>query len=81
MSDDTDDGERGDDGATADDETARGADRPEELDTRERDDDEAQGDEELPPEAREDDDYYEDKYDEAREVANPDQHRDDEPYD
>ncbi|MFB6081311.1 MAG: hypothetical protein ABEJ67_00685 [Halanaeroarchaeum sp.] len=38
-------------------------------------------DEEVPPGVRDDEDRFEDKYDEAREVANPDQHRDDPEYD
>jgi hypothetical protein len=69
-----------DDGATAesDSETPRGAPKPDELDDRRAD---AETDDELPPETREEDDAYEDEYGEAREIANPDQHRDDEAYD
>ncbi|AXG11591.1 hypothetical protein [Haloplanus rubicundus] len=66
-----------DSGATAEDETPRGAPKPEELDGRE--DGEESG-EDIPPEAREEKEY-DDEYVEAREIANPDQHRDDEAYD
>ncbi|MFB6113420.1 MAG: hypothetical protein ABEJ58_04865 [Halodesulfurarchaeum sp.] len=66
-------------GATAEDETPRGAEEPETLEDRgETGDGEEQ--EDIPPEARDDSDQYRDKYDEAREVANPDQHRDEESY-
>lgn len=59
-------------------ETARGAAKPPGLDGRGESGDE---DDTPPPEAHDETDHYEDKYGEAREIANPDQHRDDEPYD
>lgn len=67
-----------DDGATPDGETARGAPAPEAMDGRET----ADGADEMPPEVSEADGAkYEDRYDEARGTANPDQHRDEEAYD
>jgi hypothetical protein len=39
-----------------------------------------QSEADIPPEAR-DEKEYDDEYGEAREIANPDQHRDDEAYD
>ncbi|MFC6874584.1 hypothetical protein [Halobellus marinus] len=66
------------DGATAEGETPKGAPEPEELDSRGGEDVES----ELPPEARDkEEDRYHDKSGAAREVANPDQHRDEEEYD
>lgn len=67
-----------DDGAAAPDATPRGAPEPEALEDREEGGSETS---EIPPAARDHDANYQDKYDEAREDENPDQHRDDEAYD
>lgn len=73
------------DGESAEDETPRGAQKPETLDSRESvetAESEAPEEDEIPPEARDDEDErYEDRYGEARKVENPDQHRDEEAYD
>lgn len=69
--------ESSDSEATADDETPRGASKPEELEDREE---AGGGESDIPPEARDREGEY-DEYGEAREIANPDQHRDDEAYD
>lgn len=72
------------DGATADDETPRGAPKPAELDGREygdENDTEAEAETGIPPEVREEEDDDDDDDEEAREIANPDQHRDEEAYD
>jgi hypothetical protein len=66
------------DDETTHEETARGAPKPPGLDGR---GDAGDDDDTPPPEARDETDHYEDKYGDAREIANPDQHRDDEPYD
>jgi hypothetical protein len=63
--------------ATAEDETPRGAAKPEELDGRGGEERES----EIPPEVRDDDDFDRDMYGEAREIVDPDQHRDEEEYD
>jgi hypothetical protein len=66
--------------ATAEDETPHGAAKPEDLDGREGK--EGQEDKsEIPPEVRDSEDIDHDKYGEARETVNPDQHRDEEEYD
>ncbi len=66
-----------DDEATAEDETPLGAAKPEELEGREKE----EGENKIPPGVRDDEDLGPDKYGEAREIANPDQHRDEEEYD
>jgi hypothetical protein len=66
-----------DDGATAEDETLLGAAKPEKLDGRGG----VEGESEIPPGVREDENLDRDKYGEAREIVNPDQHRDEEEYD
>lgn len=73
-----------DSGATAEDETPRGAPAPNELDDREAGDDDDGGEEGergTPSAIRDDEERYHDRHDEAREVENPDQHRDEEAYD
>lgn len=65
------------DEATAEDETPQGAPIPEDIEGRERADEES----EIPPEVRNEEARYQDEHRAAREDANPDQHRDEEEYD
>lgn len=67
-----------DDEATAEEETPRGAAKPEELEGRGR---AGANESEIPPGIRDDEELENDKYGAAREIANPDQHRDEEAYD
>lgn len=66
------------DRAVAEDETPRDTANTDETEDR---DDEGEEVHKIPPEARDEEEYYQDKYDEAREVENPDQHRDEYEYD
>lgn len=67
-----------DDGQAVEDETPRGAREPEALEDREEGESGGRG---IPPAARDRQENYRDKYAEAREDENPDQHRDEEEYD